>query len=281
MTVLLSSVFPMPLKFHTGHYSSTRITRNPVDDSFGSLLELTHYIMRGPTFPPYPCAGVSLFTYVLEQSPGSLRCRDSQGGDFTLQPGDLIGMNANCGIVYDECMSNSSIKVEAIQVLISQPATRKSSLAETFIVPQTSNKIIRKGSNRIRVIVGNYNKHYNDDEETNDFGLSEILLYETENILLNRNFKIILYQTTGELSISNGKGSRNLSGGEIMVISSTNDSSITLQPKGFSLCLVLTIPESTERVVRNNAMCMPTEDMLNDAIERYRSGRMGFLTSNR
>ena len=82
------------------------IRASPSAGLFHSLFDIRFFRLRsnrdefrvtGRPFPPHPHAGFSAVTYVLEDSEGKLRSRDSLGNDLVTGPGGIVWTQAGSG----------------------------------------------------------------------------------------------------------------------------------------------------------------------------------------
>ncbi|WP_275554467.1 hypothetical protein [Mixta sp. Marseille-Q2659] len=275
----ISSVIPMDLKLHSGHYSSTRLIPNQKGNTLSSLLELTYYIMRGNTFYPYPCAGVSIATLLFERSPGSLLSRDSQGNDYVLKPGDFILKCTNSGIVYDETLFDSSLNIEGIQLLFRTSTSKHRSPPETYFIPKNLNKIIRKGSNKMKIIIDEESKKNLPDPLPLE--ILELHLYQDERFQIIPEASYVLFQIEGHLTLENGSNLQKISGPQSVIIHSNEKNNLNVKIEKYSHCILIKISKNHEMCARNNSICMPTEAELTNTITRYINGEMGFLSNIR
>src|ERR1700750_2818805 len=62
-----------------------------------TVINLDHFRMGGPTFPPHAHAGFSAITYMLPESAGAMRNRDSLGDVSLIPPGGLHWTAAGSG----------------------------------------------------------------------------------------------------------------------------------------------------------------------------------------
>lgn len=87
-------------------------------------LSVDRFWMSGPVFPPHPHAGFSAITYVLPESPGVMRNRDSHGGRHMIRPGGLHWTAAGSGMMHEELPANEEM-VEGLQIFLNHPSVHK------------------------------------------------------------------------------------------------------------------------------------------------------------
>ena len=71
------------------------------------FLNVDHFRMSEPTFPPHPHAGFSAVTLMFEDSPGSFTNRDSRGDRSVIGPGALHWTQAGSGMMHERSRSSA------------------------------------------------------------------------------------------------------------------------------------------------------------------------------
>ncbi len=118
---------------------------------------LDDFRVRGRPFAPHPHAGFSAVTYVFEDSPGSLRSRDSLGNDVVVGPGGIVWTQASSGMLHHEVPAETGRELHGLQLFVNLSARNK------LVTPQM---LCLSGSNvpewqndagdRVRVVVGSF-----------------------------------------------------------------------------------------------------------------------------
>ncbi|VVE58194.1 Pirin-like protein [Pandoraea iniqua] len=84
------------------------------------FLSIDVFRRHGACIPPHPHAGCAVATYLFPESTTSMRCRNAQGGDDTLQPGDLLWLEANCGTVHDDVPEDLCKTVRGVRLVVNR-----------------------------------------------------------------------------------------------------------------------------------------------------------------
>lgn len=108
-----------------------------LNDSFfagmlNPILNVDHYFMSQPTFPPHPHAGFSAVTYMLEDSENSMLNRDSMGNDININPGDLHWAQAGTGMLHEEPPLINGLVSHGLQIFINLPQDLKNKAPKVY-----------------------------------------------------------------------------------------------------------------------------------------------------
>jgi redox-sensitive bicupin YhaK (pirin superfamily) len=87
----------------------------------GHVLNIDHFQMSMPTFPPHPHAGFSAVTFMLPWSPGGFINRDSLGDRSPILPGALHWTLAGAGMMHEEIPENPGETCEGLQIFVKLP----------------------------------------------------------------------------------------------------------------------------------------------------------------
>ena len=127
-------------------------------DQVGDLdpvLNIDHFHMSMPTFPPHPHAGFSAVTYMFEDSAGSFINRDSLGDQSRIGPGCLHWTRAASGIIHEEVPEEPGVDCHGLQIFINLAARDKNSPPRIFhIEPEDIPVSMPAAGVRIRVVTG-------------------------------------------------------------------------------------------------------------------------------
>ncbi|PZV11088.1 MAG: pirin family protein [Pseudanabaena sp.] len=129
--------------------------RHNFGDGIDPFIQLDHFYMRAPIFPPHPHAGFSAVTYMFEDSVGSFQNRDSLGDHALIHPGDLHWTQAGSGIIHEEVPSPPGSLCHGAQIFVNLAAKHKWSqpVALHLDSAQVPEYLISKGG-KVRVVVG-------------------------------------------------------------------------------------------------------------------------------
>ena len=89
------------------------------------FLNLDHFRMRTPTFPPHPHAGFSAVTYLLPESAGAMLNRDGRGDRRVIGQGGVHWTASGSGLVHEEVPEPPGSLAEGLQIFIRQPVAQE------------------------------------------------------------------------------------------------------------------------------------------------------------
>jgi redox-sensitive bicupin YhaK (pirin superfamily) len=107
-------------------------------------------------FLPHPHGGMSAVTLLLDDSPGGVRNRDSQGDDSLIEPGDLHWTQAGSGIVHEETPSQPGQAAIGLQVFVNMARARKQDPAAVFKVARADMPVWAQDGVRVKVAAGRF-----------------------------------------------------------------------------------------------------------------------------
>ena len=102
-------------------------------------------------FLPHPHGGMSAVTLLLDDSPGGVRNRDSQGDDSFIEPGDLHWTQAGSGIVHEETPSQPGQAAVGLQVFVNMARAHKQDPAAVFKVARADMPVWQQDGVRVKV----------------------------------------------------------------------------------------------------------------------------------
>lgn len=105
-------------------------------------------------FLPHPHGGMSAITYLLPESPGGVRNRDSLGDDSTIAPGDLHWTQAGAGIIHEETPSVLGQAAIGLQIFVNMPRSRKQQPAAVFKTAAAEMPVVELAGASVRVVAG-------------------------------------------------------------------------------------------------------------------------------
>jgi len=105
--------------------SIVRLTGRTLGHDLDPFIMADMFSMPTAVFGPHPHAGFSAVTYLLEQSPGGVRNRDSLGLDVTIEPGAIHWLQAGSGIVHEETPLELGVPAVGFQIFVNLAAAHK------------------------------------------------------------------------------------------------------------------------------------------------------------
>lgn len=91
----------------------------------GHVLNVDHFVMSQPTFPPHPHAGFSAVTWMLPWSDGGFVNRDSLGDRSLIRPGTLHWTMAAAGMIHEEIPERPGVPCEGLQIFVKLPESHE------------------------------------------------------------------------------------------------------------------------------------------------------------
>ena len=225
-------------------------------------------------FPPHPHRGFQTLTYLIQ---GAFRHRDSTGGSGLLRPGGAQLMNAGAGIVHAEMPVPEHLEtggaIEGVQLWINLPRAQKGSApGYTDLQPETM-PWQPVGGGRIRVLAGTW------AGLTGPAQTPARIAYAHLELAAGARFAadVPAGWTTAVVPLH---GSVRV--GDRLVPADT----VALLGEGESLALTAETPVSLmllageplrEPIAHYGPFVMTTREEIEQAIQDYQEGRMGFL----
>ena len=120
----------------------------------GHVLNIDHFHMAQPTFPPHPHAGFSAVTWMMPWSRGGFVNRDSHGDRSRIGPGTLHWTVAGAGIVHEEIPEVPGTDCEGLQIFVKLPAAMEATPAAAFHVDADAVPRVDRDGSTVRVLVG-------------------------------------------------------------------------------------------------------------------------------
>ncbi len=120
------------------------------------IILFDHVHMRKAGFPPHPHAGLCVFSYLLENSPGSLRDRDSINKEIILDPGDILWFQMASGMIHEENPAVDGVEINQLQVWVNLSKNKHSLPPATFQTKAAAIPVIADAAGRVRVVLGEY-----------------------------------------------------------------------------------------------------------------------------
>ncbi|MGO4003372.1 pirin family protein [Pseudomonas fluorescens] len=265
-----------------GHYSVRRLDLKSLGKLSYPIMGFDRYRMSGKTFSPRPHAGYSIITYVLEQSVGALKIRDSLNNDLVVESGDLVWTQASSGLVHDEFPVQTGIPVDGLQIFVNMTSRNKRLAPKVSLVKTEDIPVIHDPEgNRIRMLCGGYLELDSGVDQAERFDLLEVIVERAfeYTVPTGRNFLIYVLdgsietECTGELRLLNSHQA---------VAGTFNGRPGTLKVKASvrSQILVMSGTDPRESIATYGSFILNNENEINEALDRYRNGEMGRLLTS-
>ena len=253
-------------------------------DQVGDLdpvLNVDHFHMSMPTFPPHPHAGFSAVTYMFEDSAGSIVNRDSLGDQSRIGPGCLHWTRAASGIIHEEVPEDLGVDCHGLQIFINLAARDKNLPPRIFhIEPEDIPVTVPAAGARIRVVTGElFGKAAPLDKSTTGVEIYDVSLSGTETDIPvdpEQNIFVIVIDGEGSfgadddiVELGPDQGARFGMGGKVIRARASG---------GLFHFVVFSGQSLNEQVVFKGPFVMNTDEQIEQVVQRYRSGEMGSLS---
>jgi redox-sensitive bicupin YhaK (pirin superfamily) len=236
--------------------------------------------VRGRPFAPHPHAGFSAVSYLFEDSQAELRTRDSLGNDVVTVPGGMVWTQAGNGLVHEEMAAKPDGDMHMVQMFVNLPRAGKLAPARVFHLDAGEVPEWRSGAgDRVRVLVGSFYGESSPLEPAQPFRFLDTWLRSEISFDLQDGHNAVAYVMSGAVGVRAEGGERRL-GARHAVAMAGDGANITLVADEPAHMVVLSAPEVREPVVTWGPFIMNDEAQIDDAIARYRAGRMGQLTTS-
>jgi redox-sensitive bicupin YhaK (pirin superfamily) len=249
------------------------------------IINVDHFFMSAPTFPPHPHAGFSAVTYMLENSAGGFRNQDSQGNRSLINPGDLHWTLAGAGVMHEEIPATSAM-CEGLQIFVNLSGKNKLCAPAAFHTSNESAPRVQVGNMELKVVAGSYKDFVSTRIQPEDVSFYQLkgVSGSSADLELPSGRAGLLYVLEGEIKISclttvtlkkqSAIALRTLREGD------SNEETVLNVKCIQNTKFVLILGKSTnEPMAARGPFIMNTDAELNDAFARYRSGAMGQLQS--
>lgn len=139
---------------HSMTRAFTSATLRPGSVPMGHFLNVDHFEMSQPTFPPHPHAGFSAITWMLPWSEGGFVNRDSLGDRSIIAPGSLHWTLAGSGMLHEEIPEQPGVNCEGLQIFVKLPEALETMEPRAFHLDPADVPVAALGAGTARVLVG-------------------------------------------------------------------------------------------------------------------------------
>ena len=233
--------------------------------------------VRGRPFSPHPHAGFSAVSYLFEDSQAELRTRDSFGNDVVTSPGGMVWTQAGSGLVHEEMAAKPDGDMHMVQMFVNLPRDGKLAPPRVYHLDRDEVPEWRGGAgDRVRVLVGSFDGKTSPLAPAQPFRFLDARLRSEISFGLAGGHNAVVYVMSGAVAVRAEGGERRLAAGHAIAMGG-DGTSVTLTASEAAHVLVLSGAEIREPVVASGPFIMNDRAQIDDAIARYRAGRMGQL----
>lgn len=229
-------------------------------------------------FSPHPHAGFAAVTYVMRDSPGSVRSRASSGEDVEVGPGGIVWTEAGSGVIHEEIPADPSRELHGVQLFVNLSSKNKLIPPKVrYLLPAEVPEWGDEQGNRVRVVVGSFEGIESPLTTTEPFTMLDADIARKIAFKLPAGNNAIVYVRSGAVVVGADSGRATRVDGAQAIALRGGPAVVTLEADEPSAVLVLGGPQINERVVTQGPFIMNDVAQIDAAIHRYRSGAMGHL----
>lgn len=143
---------------HGAGFTAFRINDSLFDGLLNPILNIDHFFMSQPTFPPHPHAGFSAITYMFEDSENAFLNRDSLGDESVIHPGDLHWAQAGRGILHEEMPLKNGLASHGLQIFMNLPKSLKNTAPKIYRIAneQAPRVLTDHETAKVKVVTGKF-----------------------------------------------------------------------------------------------------------------------------
>lgn len=254
----------------------TASARASTDLDLDPILNIDLFHMSQRTFAPHPHAGFSAVTYMLPESEGVFRNRDSFGDRSLIGPGALHWTQAGAGVVHEELPMTMGEDCWGFQIFVDMAAADKQLPPSVFHVEsQDVPELVGSGS-LVRVLVGSLQgAHSTLTQLATTVEMFDVTL--EPDATLELEFAAGHHAMVLAITGSGLVGDQPIDGHEIVVLSEAGVG-VTLRGHAQTLrALVCASVPLRQPAIWGGPFVMTNEADLKAARARYEAGEMGTL----
>ncbi len=259
------------------HFSARRLDLQKLGTSVFPVMGFDHYRMSGPTFSPHPHAGFSAVSYVLEDSPGGLRNRDSLGHDLVIEPGALVWTQAGAGVVHDEFPERRGQEVHGLQIFINLGSENKQIAPRMLHVPSQEVPIVKGEGVTTRVLSGVYDNTASPIDPAEPFDMFDVQIHGEWIYRVPPGRNVLVYVVDGTADVGALDTFKRVSSFQAVAVRASKRELLTIRSDAGARAVVLSGTDPQEPVAVHGPFIMNDQNQLSAAFERYRRGEMGRL----
>lgn len=263
----------------SGNCAALKLDRAALAGFVEPVLRFIEFRMSGPTFAPEPLAGFAAVTCVLEDSAGSLRNRDSLGGDRVTSPGGILWTQAGSGIIHDGLPAEVGREVHGVHVFINSSRSHKLAPPRVYRADSAAVPMVQDDrGNRARILAGRHAVVAGPITPPEPFDFLDVRLTGPWHHGLPGRRNTLLYVIEGEVRVHGDGSTRTVATrGAVGIRADDTGGELALDGDAGAHVLVLSGTDPGEPVAEYGTFIMNTEAEVNAAYERYRDGGMGRL----
>ncbi len=279
MTIQFSPVLSSRPQGHGGPFSVRSIDLSELGPRASPVLVFDDFRVSRSPFGPHPHAGFSAVSYVLQDSRGGLRSRDSLGNDVVVGPGGIVWTQAGSGVLHDEVPAEAGRELHGLQIFVNLSAKNK--LAPARVLSLAGDEVPvwqSETGDRVRVVVGSFEGVASPLVPLERFTLLDVTLRRAVTFDLERDHNALVYVLDGTVRVRAGERGAQLTSGQALALHANDAGRVTFETAGAAHVIVLSGAELREPVVAQGPFIMNDRAQIDAAFASYRRGEMGELS---
>jgi quercetin 2,3-dioxygenase len=237
----------------------------------------TDFHMAHPFFPPHPHAGVSVLTYIFEDSQNAFINRDSFGDHSRIEAGGLHLTQAGKGIQHEEVPEIEGVDAHGLQLWVNHAAADRLVPAKAFHANKAEvPELFSTEKQRIRILLGELNGTKGAIQAVTPVTLLDVHAKEDElvQIPVNQGFNAWIFVIKGNGALSDGTVLNQFSA----IVFEQDGSQIEVEAgnEGIEFLVGMGKPLNEPNVF-GGPFVMTTADQLLETKRRFGRGEMGQL----
>jgi redox-sensitive bicupin YhaK (pirin superfamily) len=277
MAVEFSPVIPVQARGNGDTFSVKSLDLESLGRRVSPIAVLDEFRVRGRPFGPHPHAGFSAITYVLEDSPGGARSRDSLGNDILVGPGGIIWTQAGRGVIHDEMPAARDRELHGLQIFVNLSAKNKLIPPQVFQLARSEMREWRPATgDRVRVVVGSFEDLSSPLVPAEPFTFLDVDLRHEVAVTVPQGHNALIYVRRGTVLTRAGDLEQTVDAEHALAIRGSG-ASVKLQAVRDAHVIIFSGAEIHEPVLAEGPFIMNERLQIEAAVARYRAGEMGQL----
>lgn len=267
------NITPQNFGKRTAGFRSTGVMHSEYNTE--PFLIFGEFYMDRPIFGPHAHAGVSVMTYVMPDSEGSMLNRDSRGDNSLINPGGIHVTQTGRGIYHDELPEITGTECHAFQIWINHAGKDRLVEPKAFNLPSKNVPEWHTELVQLRVLQGSFQTLKSPLELVTKTLLFDVTIQPNATLELDAKEMAFIYMVSGKIVVGDNEiESRNMvtfeKEGNRVIVSTQGSSANFMYASG--------IPHN-EPLVYGGPFVMTTQKQLQEAQERLQRGEMGILNA--
>lgn len=278
MTLQIYAPHRLERRVQTPHFSVHGIDLHDVAGDRSPVTMLDEFQVAGRSFPPHPHAGFSAVTYVLPESPGGVRSRDSLGNDLRIGPGGIVWTEAGSGLLHHEVPADGTRVLHGLQFFVNASARTKLNPPRVLWLEGADVPVLRESDvGIVRIVVGSYGSMSSPVTPTDPFTLLDVELSSSMTVPVEEGQFGTVYVRAGAVHLHSAGTPQTVAAGQVATFEG-GPGSLSIEARSPARVLIFLGREIRDPVVVDGPFIMNRPEQIRAALVRYHNGEMGHLS---